>query len=346
MQIEIKTINDRWKEYILRNKDGIEIHFLNYGGIITRMYTPDREGRFENIVLNLKKYDYYKENPNYLGAIIGQVAGRIKDAKFSLKDKTYTLEKNEGENHLHGGSKGLHQVLWEVKPFKNENEVGASLFYKSVHNELGYPGAVQFIVTYRLSNHNEFTIDYLAETDRTTIIALTNHSYFNLTGNIKSTVVNHQLKMNANRFLELDKGLLPTGKVLPVKDTAFDFRSLTSIQDRLAIDHSQLQITNEGFDHYFLFEDGQEGHMTLFDPESGRSLEVRTTHPGVLLYTGNNLDYSVGIEGSNGKKHLGLCLETQEHAASLQLKQLPSIIVTKDKPYKKQTNFSFKVLNG
>lgn len=346
MEIKIKTIDDKWKEYILRNQDGIEIHFLNYGGIITRMYTPDREGRFENIVLNLKKYDSYKENPNYFGAIIGQVAGRIKEAKFSLKDKTYRLEKNEGENHLHGGSKGLHQVLWEVKPFKNENEVGARLFYKSEHNELGYPGAVQFIVTYRLSNHNEFTIDYFAETDRTTIIALTNHSYFNLTGNIKSTIVNHQLKMNADRFLELDQGLLPTGKILQVKDTAFDFLSLTSIQDRLAIDHSQLQITNGGFDHYFLFEDGQEGHMTLFDPESGRCLEVRTTHPGVLLYTGNSLDQSVDLEGSNGKKYLGLCLETQEHAASLQIKELPSIIVTKDQPYKKQVNFAFKILDS
>src|SRR5690625_362731 len=341
MDIQTKSLHNGWIEYTLTNEQNIELSFLNYGGIITKFLTPDKNGELENIVLSYSDYKNYTANPHYFGAIIGQVAGRIKDAKIELDGITYSLEKNEQNNHLHGGTKGLHQALWQVEPFKTNKEVGAHLTYETTHLEAGYPGNITYTVTYRLTNENKFIIDYFAETDRKTVIALTNHSYFNLSGNLRSTILDHHLQIHAKKFLELNKKLIPTGKLIPVKNTPFDFQREHIIQENLHQKHAQTKLANNGLDHYFLFEEEQQ-KLTLTEQTSGRKLELETTHPGVVIYTANGLDNKQKLRERNSKPYLGICLETQEHPFSLHMEKLPSVIVTVEKPYQKQTIFSIK----
>lgn len=191
MHVEEKDILGKWKEYTLTNDKNMSISVLNYGGIITKIMVPDRYGMKENVVLGYKNYKDYESNPNYFGALIGRVAGRIQDATFTLNNKSYSLEKNNGENHQHGGSDGFHQVIWDVESFQLEDKIGLNLKYKDEEGD--YPGNLDVEVTYILTNNNQLCINYTAKGDKTTPIALTNHSYFNLSGNLKETVTNHHV---------------------------------------------------------------------------------------------------------------------------------------------------------
>src|SRR5699024_8138890 len=253
MNIKTKQLNDPWKLFILENKNGMQVHILNYGGIITKIMVPDKNGRFENIVLGFQDYWNYKENPDYFGAIIGPIAGRIEQGCFELDGETYKLEKNEGTNHLHGGLNGFHQVVWEGETFRNSNEVGVKLTYQQNGKEQIYPGNIKAHVTYSINNLNQLGIDYSATTDKKTPVTVTNHTYFNLTGNLKDTVLNHQVKMNSDRYLKLDHRLVPTGDVLEVKDSPFDFKDGRKLKDGTFSNHEQNRLVGHGYDHYFLF---------------------------------------------------------------------------------------------
>lgn len=342
MHITETNINDSWKEFVLTNKQGMSVHFLNFGGIITRIFAPDRSGNLENVVLGYKNYCDYEENPNYLGAIIGRVAGRIEQSSFSLHGQTYQLETNDGENHLHGGSTGFHQVLWDVKPFQNYEEVGAELTYFSPDGDGGYPGNVNVTVTYRLTNDNIFIIDYDALSNQPTILTLTNHSYMNLSGNLRDTICNHWIKISADYVAEVDENTIPTGRLFHVADTPFDFRTSQVIKAKLASDHPQIKLVGNGFDHYYFFQKETSPQVTVKEPKSGRIVTVKTTHPGMTFYTANMIDTSMKLREGASRKHLGLCLETQEHAASLNHDSFPNIILKENERYERSTSFSFQ----
>src|SRR5699024_9789594 len=212
-----------WKEYTLANDNGMTVSFLDFGGIITSIVTADRDNRFENVVVGFDNYQDYLNNDNYFGALIGRVAGRINNSAFTLNGETYHLPSNEGKHHLHGGIVGLDSVIWQVELIETASSSGAILYHTSLDGEAGYPGTIKYKISYTLTNENEFIIDYEALSDKDTILTLTNHSYFNLSGNLKETILNHEVKMNASQFVELDLELIPTGKISPVHDTVFDF---------------------------------------------------------------------------------------------------------------------------
>ncbi|WP_156290647.1 aldose epimerase family protein [Oceanobacillus salinisoli] len=343
MQISEKTILGKWKEYTLKNDMGMSVSILNYGGIITKMMVPDRNGKKENIVLAYRDYQGYELNPHYFGALIGRVAGRIKGATFTLNNEYYSLEKNDGENHQHGGSDGFHQIIWETETFQQKNTVGLILKYKSKDGEAGYPGNLDVVVTYTLTNDNQLRLHYTANSDKTTPIALTNHSYFNLSGNLKETVKNHEVMIDSSQFAELDKHLIPTGRLMKVEGTSFDFRTIRKLGTGFKGDFEQNKIAGNGYDHYFIFDHTKEYNVVLKDPTSGRVLAVKTNQPGMVMYTSNSLDEGQELTDISSSKYLGICLETQESPASLEQKGFPTVILQAGEIYKRETIFSFKI---
>lgn len=342
MNIEWEKVGDDWKLFRLINDRHMSVEILNYGGVITKILVPDRKGKRENVVLGYKDHRDYEKNPHFLGALIGRVAGRIKGASFELDGKRYLLEKNEGDHHLHGGSGGFHRVLWEAKPFESPGEVGLELRYLSRDGECGYPGNVRVHVMYKLNNDNRLMIEYRAVSDRKTPLALTNHSYFNLTGNLKGTVHNHLVQANCFRFAELDHELIPTGNILDTRGTLFDFTGGRKLGDGIAAGSGQNRIVGDGYDHYFFF-DGEEGKVTVKDESSGRILTIRTNQPGMVMYTSNNLEEGLELAEGKSRKYLGVCFETQASPASLHHAGFPSVLVNAGETYYRWTSFQFAV---
>ncbi|GAA5415962.1 aldose 1-epimerase [Paraliobacillus ryukyuensis] len=339
---EISVATQKWTEYTLINDQGMSVSCLNYGGIITSIYTPDKNDNFENVILSYANYEDYLENPNFFGALIGRVAGRIDQATFTLDGKTYSLPKNEGNNHLHGGTAGFHQVIWQTTPFQTNKAVGVRLVHVSPDGDGGYPGNIKMTVTYTLTNDNDFTITYKATTDQNTILTTTNHAYFNLSGSLKRDILNHEVMLHANEFVELDHELIPTGKILPVDDTVFDFRKAHPIIDGVHSVDQQNLVASNGYDHYFIFNQSEQPNAVVTDPESGRQVIVTTDQPGMVMYTSNGLDDSLQLRERSSAKYLGVCLETQASPASLEYEGFPSIRLNKDKTYHKTTTFSFR----
>ncbi|HJV32181.1 MAG TPA: aldose epimerase family protein [Bacillales bacterium] len=331
-------------EFMLRNDHGLEVHCLNYGCIITKILAPDRQGNFENIVLCFENMDEYEQNPPFLGAVIGRVAGRIKGAEFVLDGKTYSLEKNEGENHLHGGKNGFHTVLWDAELIEADDQVGICFSHTSFDGEGGYPGTVTVQVTYLLNNQNEFLVHYQAETDQKTILNLTNHTYFNLSGNAKRTVLGHTLKLDSSQFLELDDSLLPTGKKLDVTGSVFDFRNGRKIEDGAVSDHPQNRLVGNGYDHPFLLSSHWNEEIALWDEESGRKVVVETDEPSVVFYTGNSLTEDLKVNGVTCQKYLGVCLETQGLPDAIHHPSFPTVILDKDETYTTKTKYTFMTI--
>ncbi|MCA1032702.1 galactose mutarotase [Bacillus timonensis] len=343
MWITKSNILGKWHEYTLTNNHGMKVSILDYGGIITKLIVPDRQGKFENIVLSYKDYNEYETNSPYLGAIIGRVAGRIKGASFELDDKNYILDANNGENHLHGGFHGFDKVLWEVQSFQTEDEIGLKLTHKSEDQEGGYPGNVEVAVKYILNNQNQLRIDYVATSDKTTPFTLTNHSYFNLTGNLKSTIHDHYLFVESDTFVELDDHLIPTGKRLDVEGTPFDFRKGLTLATGIHAPFSQNIKVGNGYDHYFIFNTTEEDQIVVSEPISGRKLSIRTNQPGMVMYTANALNEGIQLEEGVSRKYLGVCFETQGTPASLHYRGFPSIILHANENYEKQTVYTFCV---
>lgn len=343
MNIEWEKTENNWKVFRLINDQNMLAEVLNYGGIITKILVPDRNGKRENVVLGYKNYRDYIDNPHFLGALIGRVAGRIKDSCFELDGRSYPLERNDGRHHLHSGSNGFHHVLWKAKPFQTDGEIGLELAYLSRDGENGYPGNVKVVVTYKLNNDNQLSVEYKAVADQKTPLVLTNHSYFNLTGNLKEPIHNHEIQMNSSRFAELDHELIPTGKVLETEGTLFDFTAGRKLGNGIIAGSSQNEIVGNGYDHYFLFNRNEQGKVTVTEETSGRILTIRTNQPGMVMYTSNNLDKGLELAEGRSSKYLGVCFETQASPAALHHDGFPAVLLNAGESYQMWTVFQFAV---
>ncbi|OIJ17040.1 galactose mutarotase [Anaerobacillus alkalilacustris] len=331
--------------YTLKNSHGMEVTCIDYGCIITKILIPDVNGNTENVVLGFDTLEDYQNYSPYFGAVCGRVAGRISRGQFELNGKTYQLATNNDNNHLHGGIEGFDKVVWSSRVIENEHEGSVIFTYLSKDSEEGYPGNLEVKVTYTLSEDNAFTITYEGETDKTTIVNLTNHTYFNLSGNAKRDILNHQLQLKSDQFIELNDELLPTGEHLPVEGTPFDFREGRKIVDGSYSSHPQNQLAGEGYDHPFLLNENNKEEIILIDEESGRRLVIETDQPCVVLYTGTQLQDHFKIGQTESRKYLGLCLETQGVPDAINHPHFPSIVLEKGEKYFSQTKYSFGFSN-
>ncbi|NRD77787.1 galactose mutarotase [Bacillus sp. BRMEA1] len=338
-QIDGGTVN----EYTLTNDLGMRVSCLDYGCVITKILAPDRSGTMENVVLGFERLEDYLEWSPYFGTVVGRVAGRIKGARFELDGQEYVLDANEGANHIHGGKKGFDKVVWQAEPLEDEKSVGIKFFYYSSDGEEGYPGNLETTVIYRLTNENELIVTFEAETDKKTLVNLTNHSYFNLNGNLKRDCSGHELQLDNNGFLELASDLIPTGKILGAADTPFDFRSGRKLSDGIQSSDPQNILVGYGYDHPLIFSKQGENKIRLCDDESGRVLEMTTNQPCVVLYSGNQLAGPFSISGVPARKYLGVCLETQGLPDAIHHPEFPSVILNPGELYRHATTYRFFV---
>jgi aldose 1-epimerase len=324
--------------YTLTNKNGDEIKISNYGATLTSWVTADNKQGRSSIVLGFDSLSGYLAKPPYFGATVGRYGNRIANAKFKIDTASYQLAANDGKNHLHGGNKGYDKVVWNATPAA-DSSASLTLTYLSQDGEEGYPGNLNITLVYTLTDDNELLIDYTATTDKATPVNLTHHSYFNLTGDVSNTILNHELQVNADKYTPVNAVLIPTGELKDVKGTAFDFLQAHKIGERIAN-------VDGGYDHNFVLTrktNGMEKVATLCDSLSGRVLEVYTTEPGLQFYSGNFLDGT--IKTSAGKviqKHTGLCLETQHFPDSPNQPAFPSTILKPGETY--HTVTKYKVL--
>ncbi|HWP46191.1 MAG TPA: aldose epimerase family protein [Candidatus Limnocylindrales bacterium] len=330
--------------YTLTNDNGMVVKITNYGGTVTSLIVPDRNGKMGDVVLGYDNLDGYLKNNPYFGCIIGRYANRIAKGRFVLNGVEYKLAQNNGENHLHGGIKGFDKVVWNAKEVKAGNGVGVELSYLSKDGEEGYPGNLSVTVTYVLTNNNELKINYLATTDKDTVVNLTHHSYFNLAGAGEGDILGHELMINADKFTPVDKTLIPTGELRSVKGTPMDFTQSTAIGARINQEDEQL-IFGKGYDHNWVLNI-VEGALTrvarVYEPKTGRVMEVFTTEPGMQFYTGNFLDGT--ITGKGGKvyyQRYGFCLETQHFPDSPNKPQFPSTVLKPGQTYRTTTVYQF-----
>lgn len=332
--------------YVLRNARGMEVVAMNYGGIILSISAPDRDGRFADVVLGHDTAAAYFSNPPFFGALIGRYGNRIARGRFPLDGRTYQLATNDGPNHLHGGTRGWDHAVWRAEPFNDRRGVGLELSHVSPDGDEGYPGRVKATVTYTLNDDNELRVDYAATTDRPTVINPTQHSYFNLTGVPTSTILGHELTIHADRYTPVDATLIPTGELASVDGTPFDFRRATAIGARIDQPDTQLE-RGRGYDHNFVLN-GPAGAPVaaaeVYEPTTGRTLEVRTTEPGLQFYSGNFLDGSIAGKGGVAyARRTGFCLETQHFPDSPNRPAFPSTTLTPAQPFSSTTAFRFGV---
>jgi aldose 1-epimerase len=329
--------------YTLMNTHGLEVRIMTYGGIIVSVQTPDKNGHTADITLGFDTLAPYLAKHPYFGALVGRYANRIGNAKFTLDGKEYTLAKNDGPNSLHGGLKAFDKVLWQAQSFQKSAEVGVILRYTSADGEEGYPGTLRVTVTYTLNNTDEFSIDYQATTDKATPINLTNHTYFNLAGEGSGSILGEELMLNAERFTPVDATLIPTGKIASVKGTPLDFTKPTAIGARINDQYEQM-VLGKGYDHNFVINQTGPGlalTARVYDPTSGRVLEVDTTEPGVQLYTGNFLDGVHGRHGHVYNRRDAFCLETQHYPDSPNKPDFPSTILKPRQTFHSTTVWKF-----
>lgn len=329
--------------YTLTNSHGVEIKAMNYGGIIISIKVPDRKGQIADIVLGHDKLEGYIPNPPYFGAIVGRYANRIANGEFTLEGKTYHLPKNDGPNTLHGGTdKTFNKVVWDAEPLKGKT--GVAFSYLSHDGDDGFPGNLHMKVTYTLTDTNELVIDYEATTDKATPINVSQHSYFNLKGQGDGDILDHEIMINADRFTPVDKNLIPTGELRPVKGTPFDFTKPTRIGSRIEDNYDQL-VLGHGYDHNFVLNRKGSGLVLaarVYEPTTGRVLEVSTTQPGVQFYTGNFLDGTItGKDNKVYKRRYGFCLETQHFPDSPNHPSFPNTILKPGEKFHQTTVFKF-----
>jgi len=334
--------------YTLTNSHGVEVRTMNYGGIILSIRVPDRKGQIADVVLGHETLEGYIPNPPYFGAIVGRYANRIANGTFTLDGKTHTLAKNDGPNTLHGGAtRTFDKVVWDGEPLKDRT--GVAFSYLSQDGEEGFPGNLKIQVTYTLTNENELVIDYEATTDKATPINVSQHSYFNLAGEGNGDILNHELLLNADRFTPVDKNLIPTGELRPVKGTPFDFTTPTRIGARIDDNYDQL-LLGHGYDHNFVINRKGTGLVLaarVYEPTTGRLLEVSTTQPGVQFYTGNFLDGTItGKQGHVYKRRYGFCLETQHFPDSPNHPDFPTTILKPGETFHQKTVFKFSTATG
>jgi aldose 1-epimerase len=323
--------------FTLKNKNGMIVKITNYGGIVTSILTPDRNGRFDDVVLGYDNLDGYLKDTPYFGALVGRYANRIANGKFTIDGKEYSLAINNGPNSLHGGIKGFDKVVWDAEQFETGNGAGVKLHYLSKDGEEGYPGNLDIYVTYTLTNDNELKIDYSATGDKPTPVNLTHHSYFNLAGTTGRDILGQKLFIDADKYTVVDKNLIPTGELRDVTGTPMDFRKPETVGNRI-------DEVEGGYDHNYVLNNN--GKLTkiaeLYDTVTGRVMDVFTTEPGIQFYSGNFLDGSItGKKGIVYRKHFGLCLEAQHFPDSPNHPEFPNTILRPDEKYTQTTIYKF-----
>ena len=332
------------ESFTLTNAHGIELRAISYGGIIVSLRVPDRDGRRDDVVLGHDDLAGYLAKPSFFGALVGRYGNRIAGGRFTLDGRTYTLATNNGPNHLHGGVRGFDKRVWKAQPFERPGTAGLVLTRTSPDGEEGYPGNLAVRVTYTLTDRDEVGFEYFATTDKPTVVNLTQHSYFNLAGDGKRDVLGHELMIDADRFTPVDKTLIPTGVLAAVAGTPFDFRKPAAIGARIGADDEQIR-NGGGYDHNFVLNGRGQGltpAIRVFEPTTGRTLDIATTEPGVQFYSGNFLDGSVtGKAGHVYGKRYGFCLETQHFPDSPNHPGFPSTVLRPGKEYRSKTVLKF-----
>ncbi len=327
-------------QYTLTNENGMTFKILNYGGIVSHLMVPDKEGKLRDVVLGFDSLQGYLGKHPYFGAIVGRYANRIAGAKFSIDGKEYPLAANDGSNHLHGGNRGFDKVVWMADDFIFADSAGVILNYQSPDGEEGYPGNLEVKVVYTLTNDNALKIDYTATTDQTTVLNLTHHSYFNLKGQGEGDILDHQIQIVADRYLPVGKTLIPTGELAEVKNSAMDFTAPHSIGSRIA------EVAG-GYDHTWVLSKKGDQKLQLAavvrEVENDLSMEVYTDQPGIQFYSGNFLDGSIsGKQGKVYHQHYGFCLETQQFPDSPNQPAFPSTELKPGETYQTTTVYKFE----
>lgn len=332
--------------YTLTNAAGMTVKVISYGGIVTSVKVPDRQGQPGEVALGYDSLDGYVNDTSHFGALVGRYANRIGGARFELDGKVYALAKNDGPNSLHGGIQGFDKRLWQVEPFERATEVGVILTRTSADGEEGLPGNLALKVTYTLTNDNELAFDYSATTDKPTVVNLTHHGYFNLAGEGSGDVLGHELTLHADRYTPVDPALIPTGELASVAGTPFDFRTRSLIGARIHSDHPQIQLA-KGYDQNFVLNRDGDGLVLaarVKDAGTGRVMEVRTTEPGMQFYTANHFDGSIiGKGGHAYARHDAFCLETQHFPDSPNQPGFPSTRLDPGQTYYSRTVYRFSV---
>jgi aldose 1-epimerase len=325
--------------FTLAQPGGLEARIMTYGGTLVSLNAADRDGSRADVVLGFAALEPYLAGHPFFGSLIGRYGNRIAGGRFQLNGVEYTLARNDGPNHLHGGSRGFDKVIWRAAPREDDGASALELTYLSRDGEEGYPGNLDVTVVYTLTGDSALRIDYQATTDRATVVNLTNHSYFNLAGG--GDILEHEMRIPAQRFLPVDATLIPTGERRPVAGTPMDFTHPTAIGARIHADDEQLRLASGGYDHTWIL-DKAAGALGLaaevYHPPSGRVLEVFTTQPALQFYTGNFLDGSlVGAHGQAYQKHSGFCLETQHFPDSPNQPDFPSTLLRPGEVYQQTT---------
>ena len=332
--------------FTLTNAHGIEVRAMTYGATIVSIKTPDRDGHLGDIALGFDSLSGYLTESPYFGAVVGRYGNRIAKGRFTLDGTIYHLATNNGPNHLHGGVKGFDKEVWTGVPFQSDSGVGVAFSYTSPDGEEGYPGTLSAHVRYTLTNDDQLVVNYEATTDKATPLNLTQHTYFNLTGNASRDILDHEIQIDADSMTPVDSTLIPTGVIAPVEGTPFDFRTPTAIGARIGQDNEQLKFAG-GYDHNFVLRRSGPGLVPaahVVEPTSGRTLDVLTTQPGLQFYSGNFLDGTIKGKGGQVYGHrFGFCLETQHYPDSPNHPNFPSTILRPGEEYQSTTVFRFGV---
>lgn len=327
--------------YTIANANGMSCDITNYGAKVIRLYAPDRNKKFEDVVLGFDTLQEVMEKEEYYGAICGRFANRIKDGKFCIDGKEYKLAINNGTNALHGGVEGFNSLVWDVVSAENSKIV---LSLISADGDEGYPGNLQVTVTYELTAENALSIHYEATTDKPTVIGLTNHSYFNLKGAGNGTVKDHVMQLNADFVTILDESFAPSGQISPVAGTAFDFRKPTLVGERI---DDEVYVPGWGIDNNWCLNKEQQGDLSVagyvYEPVSGRKMEVITTMPGVQVYTANWVEKQTGKEGKTYDRQDAICLEAQGFPNSPNIAFFPSPLLRPGQKYDEWCIYKFSV---
>jgi aldose 1-epimerase len=333
--------------YTLVNSHGIRTRILTYGGIVQTLETPDRTGKLDDVVLGFDDLQGYVKSSPYFGAIVGRYGNRIARGRFTLDGKTYTLVINNEPNHLHGGVKGFDKVVWAAQQFQSDSGVGVVLTHTSPDGDEGYPGTLRAKVTYTLTDRDELAIDYEASTDKATPVNLTNHTYWNLAGDGSRDILGHVVTLESGAIVPVDSTLIPTGALMPVAGTPFDFRIPTAVGARIEDPHQQIRF-GRGYDHTFVLDGARRAGVAhaarVTEPTTGRTLDIHTTEPGVQVYSGNFLDGTAVGKGGRAYRHrYGLALETHHYPDSPNQPSFPSVILRPGETYRTRTVFVFGV---
>ncbi|RPJ55092.1 MAG: galactose mutarotase [Acidobacteria bacterium] len=330
--------------YTLTNDHGMVVTLTNWGATIVSIQVPDRSGKNADVALGYDTAAGYIDDTAYLGVTVGRYGNRIAKGRFKLDGNEYKLAQNDGENHLHGGAVGFNKKLWGAKEIKPADSIAVQMHYLSKDGEEGYPGNLDVSVTFSLNNNNEIKIDYLATTEKPTVVNLTNHSYFNLLGDAAGDILGHEMMINADRFTPVDAGLIPTGELRPVAGTSMDFKQPKAVGARIDDKYEQL-VLGKGYDHNWVINPaGAAPRLAarVSEPKTGRVLEVLTTEPGIQFYSGNFLNGT--IKGKKGKVYqhrYGLCLETQHFPDSPNHPDFPSTTLKPREKYQTTTIYRF-----